>query len=62
MEFVFTCRKHGTELSGSPEIIRDEKGVFSLDQSIMWCEKGNDTTVDPTNDYCGDDWKVTVTF
>jgi len=61
MEFVFTCRKHGTELSGSPEIVRDEKGMYQLDQSMMWCLAGNNEYTD-TEHYCLNDWKVTVTF
>jgi len=62
MEFVFTCRKHGTELSGSPEIIRDEKGVCQLDQSVMWCQMGVERTGEFNEEYCYEEWKVTVTF
>jgi len=61
MEFVFTCRKHGTELHGQPLIGQDANGMWVLEQSEMWCDEGNADASDVEN-YCFTEWKVTVTF
>jgi len=62
MEFVFTCRKHGTELQGQPLIGQDANGSWVLEQSDMWCAGNPEPGDNPEGSMCNEDWKTTVTF